>query len=115
MLTPEQILEIIDTLYPTIDELNIWITKDLIKRIMARVGRSPDVFLTATDDWQLQVYQAAGGHLEDVQREIARWTKTSDAEIKRIFEDAGIKALAYDSVFYAEQGVTAAMCSQATV
>ena len=105
MLTPEQILEIIDTLYPTIDELNIWITKDLIKRIMARVGRSPDVFLTATDDWQLQVYQAAGGHLEDVQREIARWTKTSDAEIKRIFEDAGIKALAYDSVFYAEQGL----------
>ena len=44
MLTPQQILEIIDTLYPTIDELNIWITKDLIKRIMARMGRGPDLF-----------------------------------------------------------------------
>ena len=107
MLTPQQILEIIDTLYPTIDELNIWITKDLMKRIMARLGRGPDVFLTATDDWQLQVYQAAGGHLEAVQREIARWTKTSDAEIKRIFEDAGIKALAYDSAFYADHGLEA--------
>ena len=107
MLTPQQILEIIDTLYPTIDELNIWITKDLMKRIMARLGRGPDVFLTATDDWQLQVYQAAGGHLEAVQREIARWTKTSDVEIKRIFEDAGIKALAYDSAFYADHGLEA--------
>lgn len=112
MLTPQQILEIIDTLYPTIDELNVWITQDLIKRIMARIGRGPDVFLTATDDWQLQVYQAAGGHLEAVQREIARWTKTSDAEIKRIFEDAGIKALAYDSNFYVEHGLEALNLAQ---
>lgn len=106
MLTPQQILEIIDTLYPNIDELNTWITSDLIKRVMARIGRG-SLFMTATDDWQLQVYQAAGGHLEAVQREIARWTKTSDAEIKRIFEDAGIKALAYDSDFYVAHGLEA--------
>lgn len=112
MLTPQQILDIVETLYPTIDELNIWITKDLIKRVMARIGRGPDLFLTATDDWQLQVYQAAGGHLEAVQHEIARWTKTSDAEIKRIFEDAGIKALAYDSNFYVEHGLEALNLAQ---
>lgn len=112
MLTPQQILDIVETLYPTIDELNIWITKDLIKRVMARIGRGPEIFLTGTDDWQLQVYQAAGGHLEAVQREIARWTKTSDAEIKRIFEDAGIKALAYDSNFYVEHGLEALNLAQ---
>ena len=106
MLTPQQIIDIVETLYPTIDELNIWITKDLIKRIMARIGRG-DFYMTATDDWQLQVYQAAGGHLEAVQREIARWTKTSDAEIRRIFEDAGIKALSYDSAFYVDHGLEA--------
>lgn len=112
MLTPQQILDIVETLYPTIDELNIWITKDLIKRVMARIGRGPEIFLTGTDDWQLQVYQAAGGYLEAVQREIARWTKTSDAEIKRIFEDAGIKALAYDSNFYVEHGLEALNLAQ---
>ena len=63
-------------------------------------GRGEGVFLTASDEWQLEVYQAAGGHLDAVQREIKRWTKATDAEIKRIFEDAGIKALAYDSNFY---------------
>ena len=111
MLTPQQILDIVETLYPTIDELNIWITKDLIKRVMARIGRG-DFYMTATDDWQLQVYQAAGGHLEAVQREIARWTKTSDAEIRRIFEDAGIKALAYDSAFYVDHGLEALSLTQ---
>ena len=105
MLTPQQILEIIDTMYPVIDELNAWIIRDIVKRIMARLGREDDLFLTATDDWQLQVYQAAGGHLEAAQREIARWTKKADAEIRRIFEDAGIKALAYDSTFYAAHGL----------
>ena len=105
MLTPQQILDIIETLYPQIDELNVWITSDLIRRVMARLGRGEGVFLTASDEWQLEVYQAAGGHLDAVQREIKRWTKATDAEIKRIFEDAGIKALAYDSNFYIEHGL----------
>lgn len=112
MLTPQQLLEIIDTLYPSIDELNTWITADIISRVMARIGRGQDAFLTATDDWQLQVYRAAGGHMEAVQREIARWTKTSDAEIKRIFEDAGIKTLAYDSDFYVAHGLEAINLAQ---
>ena len=106
MLTPQQILDIIETLYPQIDELNVWITSDLIRRVMARLGRGEGLFLTATDAWQLQVYQAAGGHLEAVQKEIKRWTLATDTEIKRIFEDAGIKATAYDNQFYVEHGLT---------
>lgn len=104
MLTPQQMLEIIDTLYPQIDKLNAYITADLIKRLMARIGRGKP-YLTGTDDWQLQVHQSAGGHLADIQREIATWTKLTNAEIKRIFEDAGIKALTYDSAFYAAHGL----------
>lgn len=104
MLTPQQILEIIDTLYPHIDALNAFITKDLISRIMARLGRG-ELYLTNTDDWQLKVYQAAGGHLSTIQSEISHWTKVTDAEIVRIFEDAGIKALSYDSAFYKAQGL----------
>jgi len=106
MLTPQQILDIIETLYPQIDELNVWITSDLIRRVMARLGRGEGLFLTATDAWQLQVYQAAGGHLDAVQKEIKRWTLATDTEIKRIFEDAGIKATAYDNQFYVEHGLT---------
>lgn len=105
MLTPEEIVEIVETMYPVLDELNAWITADLIKRIMARLGRGEDVVLTATDDWQLQVYQAAGGHLEAVQREIAIFTKKAEKEIKAIFEDAGIRAFKADNAFYVAHGL----------
>nr|DAE35015.1 MAG TPA: minor capsid protein [Caudoviricetes sp.] len=106
MLTPQQILDIVETLYPQIDALIAWITADIIKRVIARIGGGMGLFLTATDAWQLQVYQAAGGHLEAVQKEIKRWTLATDTEIKRIFEDAGIKATAYDNQFYVEHGLT---------
>lgn len=105
MLTPEEIVEIVETMFPVLDELNAWITADLIKRIMARLGRGEDVVLTATDDWQLQVYQAAGGHLEAVQREIAIFTKKAEKEIKAIFEDAGIRAYKADNAFYVAHGL----------
>lgn len=104
MLTPQQIIDIIETMYPRIDELNTWITADLIKRIVARIGRG-ELYMTATDDWQLRAYQAAGGHLEAVQAEIQKWTKATNEEIKQIFEDVGIKALAYDSAFYTSHGL----------
>ena len=104
MLTPQQLLEIVDTMYPLIDELNVWITSDLIKRLMARIGRGERLLLTPTDEWQLQVYQSAGGHLEAVQRDIMRFTKLSDTEVKAIFEDAGIKAFEYDNDFYVAHG-----------
>lgn len=105
MLTPEQIVEIVETLYPVLDELNAWITADIIKRVMARLGRSEDLMLTSTDEWQLQVYQAAGGHLGAMQREIAVFTKKAEAEIKAIFEDAGIKAFEADNAFYVAHGL----------
>ena len=104
MLTPEELLSLVETLHPLIDELNQWITADLIKRLLARLERG-DAFLTAGDEWQIQAYQEAGGHLEALQREIARWTKLADKEIQRIFEDAGIKALARDNAFYEARGL----------
>lgn len=104
MLTPEELLAIVETMHPLLDELNAWITADLIKRLMARLERG-EAFFTATDDWQIQVYQEAGGHLEALQRELARWTKKADKEIRSIFEDAGIKALARDNAFYEARGL----------
>ena len=105
MLTPEQITELVETMYPLLDGLNAWITTDMIKRVMARLGRGEDFMLTASDDWQLQVYQAAGGHLEAVQQEIARFTQRSVAEVAAIFEDAGIKAAEADNAFYVAHGL----------
>lgn len=105
MLTPQELLEIVDTLHPQLDTLNVWITKDLISRLMARLGRGEEFLLTGTDKWQLEVYKSAGGHYDALQQEIKRFTKKSDAEIRAIFEDAGIRAWGADEAFYVAHGL----------
>ena len=105
MLTPQELLEIVDTLHPQLDTLNVWITKDLISRLMARLGRGEEFLLTGTDQWQLEVYKSAGGHYDALQQEIKRFTKKSDAEIKAIFEDIGVRAWEADEAFYVAHGL----------
>lgn len=104
MLTPQELLEIVDTMYPLLDELNAWITTDLVKRLMARMDRKEDLSLGATDKWQIELYKEAGGHFEELFKEIQKWVKKSDAEVKAIFEDAGLRAWNRDDAFYVEQG-----------
>lgn len=105
MLTPQELLEIVDTLHPQIDDLNMWITNDLISRLMARLGRGEEFLLTGTDQWQVEVYKSAGGHYDALQQEIKRFTKKSDAEIRAIFEDASIRAWEADEAFYVAHGL----------
>lgn len=112
MLTPQELLEIVDTLHPQLDTLNQWITADLISRLMARLGRGEEFLLTGTDQWQLEVYKSAGGHYEALEREIKRFTKKTDAEVKAIFEDAGIRAWAADDAFYMAHGLESVPLAQ---
>lgn len=112
MLTPQELLEIVDTLHPQLDTLNAWITTDLIKRLMARLGRGEEFLLTGTDQWQLEVYKSAGGHLEYLQQEIQRFTKKTDAEVKAIFEDIGIRAWEADNTFYVAHGFESVSLAQ---
>ena len=112
MLTPQELLEIVDTLHPQLDTLNQWITADLISRLMARLGRGEEFLLTGTDQWQLEVYKSAGGHYEALEREIKRFTKRTDAEVRAIFEDAGIRAWAADDAFYVAHGLESVPLAQ---
>lgn len=105
MLTPQQLLEIIDTMHPLLDDLNSWITTDMVNRLMLRLGHGEGFLLTGTDKWQLEVYKSAGGHYEALEREIQRFTKKSETEVKAIFEDIGIKSWAFDDAFYVAHGM----------
>ena len=105
MLTPEQLLELVDTMQPVIDELNAWITKDMIRRLMARMDRKEKPELTRSDVWQAKVYKEAGGHVEELQKQIAKFLKLSEAEVKAIFLDAGIRAYEADRAVYTTAGL----------
>lgn len=104
MLTPTELLEVVDTMQPLLDNLNDWITKDIIRRMMARLERNEEFTLTGTDEWQIKVFKDAGGHYEALTKEIEKFTKASDKEVKKIFEDMSIKAWESDNAFYVQQG-----------
>lgn len=104
MLTPEELAIIAETMQPHLDELNMWISQDMIRRFMARMGRGEKDLLSGTDQWQAQVYKEAGGLYEDLQKELHEFTGKSEDEIKAIFEDAGIRAWNADDIFYVAQG-----------
>ena len=105
MLDPKTLLEIVDTMQPVLDDLNSWITKDIIRRVMARLGRGEELELTNTDTWQAQVYMDAGGHLEDLQRQLAIFTQAAEAEIQRIFQYAGLVAYETDAEVFRKAGL----------
>lgn len=104
MLTPTELLEVVDTMQPLLDELNNWITKDIVSRMIVRLERDDIFALTGTDEWQVKVYKDAGGHYEALSKEIKRFTKKSDEEVKAIFEDIGVRAWENDNKFYTDNG-----------
>lgn len=100
MLTPEQLESVADTLIPIWDNLKEWITLNIIGRIIARLGRGEDISLSASDEWELSVYQEAGGFLEDIQNRIAQTVQVSENEIRNIFLDYGQQAIASDNAVF---------------
>lgn len=105
MLSPEELRDIADTMYPKLDILTTWITKDVISRLVACINRKELLSLGATDKWQLMVYQAAAGHYDALTAEIRRWTSLADDEIRQIFDAAGIRAWESDAAFYRSHGI----------
>lgn len=104
MLTPDEIDKLIETMQPFIDELNEFITTDIIKRIMARIKRGDPFKLSQSDIWQIELLNETNAHFEAVQKKIATWTGKADKEIAAIFEDAGITAWEADRKIYEANG-----------
>lgn len=105
MLTPQQLQEIAETMQPVLDDLNTWIVKDIVKRVMARMQRGEGFELTATDISQAHVLQDIGGHIEDLQRQLVAFTKVAEEEVLRVFQYAGMTAYAADAEMYRQGGL----------
>lgn len=105
MLTPKELLEVIDTMQPILDELNTFIVRDIVHRAVARMEKWNEITLTGTDAWQAQVYQEAGGHLEDLKAELQKFLRISEAEVQAIFQAAAITSVEADTTIYTNAGV----------
>ena len=75
MLSPDYLLHISEGAEDIAKQLHTEIIRKMVYRIMLRIGRGENYILTATDKWQIETLQQAGYLLEDIQQEIAKYTK----------------------------------------
>lgn len=106
MLDPNYLLHISEGGENIAEQLHSEIIRKMVYRIMLRIGRGENYLLTSTDRWQIQTLQQAGYLLEDIQKEIAKYTKLQQEEIAEAMEDAGVKALEYDDKIYRDVGLS---------
>lgn len=106
MLSPNYLQHISDGSEEIASQLHTYIIRQIIDRMMIRIGRGDDYLLTSSDRWRIQILQDAGYLLEDITAELSKYTKRQEKEIKAAMEDAGIKALEYDHKIYEAAGLT---------
>lgn len=100
MLTPEYLEACADSVLGIYDELNIKIVEDISRRI-AKTGRVTDSAM-----WQLKQVQESGKLLEEITQDVSTITGFSDAYIQELFNEAGVKSLAYESQFVTAAGLS---------
>lgn len=106
MLDPHYLQQIADGAEQIASELHEYIIRQIVDRMMIRIGRGDDYLLTSSDRWRIQVLQDAGYLLEDITAELAKYTKRQEKEIRAAMEEAGIKALEYDHKIYEAAGLS---------
>ena len=98
MLSPEYLDRFSDQLLAIIDEFSVSVVFDIAKRII-RMGN-----ISETSNYQIEILQNAGMIYDDVIRRISQVTGYTEEEIKRMFEEAGVKNIENESVYYKAAG-----------
>lgn len=106
MLEPHYLQQIADGAEQIASELHEYIIRQIIDRMMTRIGRGESYLLTSSDRWRIEVLQDSGYLLEDITAELAKYTKRQEKEIKAAMEEAGVKALEYDDKIYQAAGLS---------
>lgn len=106
MLDPHYLQHIADGAENIASQLHEYIIRQIVDRMMIRIGRGDDYLLTSSDVWRIQVLQDSGYLLQDITEELAKYTKRQEKEIKAAMEEAGVKALEYDDKIYQAAGLS---------
>lgn len=106
MLDPHYLQQIADGAENIASQLHEYIIRQIVDRMMMRIGRGDDYLLTSSDRWRIQVLQDSGYLLQDITAELDKYTKRQEKEIKMAMEEAGVKALEYDDKIYRAAGLS---------
>ena len=98
MLSPEYLDRFSNQLLAIIDEFSVAVVADIAKRIV-RMGN-----ISESSRYQIGVLQNAGMVYEDVIRRISQVSGYTEAEVKRMFEEAAVENIKNESAYYKAAG-----------
>lgn len=99
MLTPEYLATFSSGYLGMVDNLNEQIVRDIARR-MVKAGK-----VTDTAKWQIKQAQESGKLLDDIVKEVGKFSGYSDKEILAMFKDAGIASIRNDGKPLLDAGV----------
>ncbi|GBU06597.1 minor capsid protein 2 [Faecalimonas umbilicata] len=99
MLTPEYLTAFSNGYLGMVDNLNEQIVRDIARR-MVKAGK-----VTDTAKWQIKQAQESGKLLNDIVKEVGKFSGFSDKEILEMFKDAGITSIRNDGKPLLDAGV----------
>lgn len=99
MLTPEYLAVFADGYLGMVDVLNEQIVRDISRRMM-KTGK-----VTGTAKWQIRQAQQSGKLLDDIVKDISKFTSYSDKQIRTMFKEAGIVSLSNDASPLVKAGI----------
>lgn len=106
MLTPRELLDIVDGSTAITDQLYTYLIREIVTRMILRLGRGEKYLLTSSDRWRIQIMQDAGYLYQDIIREIGKYTGLQQKEIRDAFQQACISAIQYDDEIYKAAGLS---------
>lgn len=105
MLTPSYIQKITDASAIMTSTLETRIKQMIIERLVARLDRGEEFYLTATDEWNAAIYKDSGGLLQDVAQEVAKFTPVQAYTVYKAFKDSVDKSWQYDTSIFRKAGI----------
>lgn len=99
MLTPEYLAVFTDGYLGMVDVLNEQIVRDISRR-MVKTGK-----ITGTAKWQIRQAQQSGKLLDDIVKDIGKFTNYSDEKIRSMFKEAGIISINNDASPLVKAGI----------
>ncbi|MBR2679462.1 MAG: hypothetical protein IKE23_01640, partial [Exiguobacterium sp.] len=112
MLDPEYILKISEGAEEIAGELSSALLSQVIKRLLIRMKSEDEIIFSSADKYALKTLQDAGILLKDITKIIAKYTNKERSEIRRAYEDAGIKAVKNDNDLYRLAGISPTVLKQ---
>lgn len=99
MLSPEYLECVADDIIELYSRLEHDIIRDMARRI------SKMNFVSPTTNWQAEKLQQCGMCKEEIIKKVAKYSEMSEKEIKKLFENAGVRSLEYDDAAYKKHGL----------